>query len=68
MSLLDALFKNPYMTVARAAVFLGVSNPTARRTVADLHSVALLKEVSGRKWGQIYQAAPIMNAIEKAAR
>jgi len=27
----------------------------------------MLKEISGRKWGQLYLAAPIMKVIEKAA-
>ena len=26
----------------------------------------LLKEISGRKWGQLYLAGPIMKVIEKA--
>ena len=34
--LIDQLFVNPYMTVARAAQVLGVSNPTARKAVEAL--------------------------------
>lgn len=65
--LLDELFLNPYITVARAAELLKVSNPTARQAVLHLQKADMLKEVSGRKWGQLYLAAPIMKIIEKAA-
>jgi Fic family protein len=64
-ALLDELFLNPYITVARAAELLKVSNPTARQTVTLLQNVGMLKEISGRKWGQLYLAGPIMRAIEK---
>lgn len=66
-ALLDELFVNPYITVARAAELLKVSNPTARQTVTLLQKAGMLKEVSGRKWGQLYLAGPIMKAIEKPA-
>ena len=65
--LLDELFLNPYITVARAAELLKVSNPTARQAVLHLQKADMLKEVSGRKWGQLYLAAPIMKIIEKTA-
>lgn len=64
-ALLDELFLNPYTTVARAAQLLKVSNPTARQTVMQLQKAGMLKEVSGRKWGQLYLAAPIMKVIEQ---
>lgn len=65
--LLDELFLNPYITVARAAEILKVSNPTARQAVLHLQKAGMLKEVSGRKWGQLYLAAPVMKIIEKTA-
>jgi len=67
IALLDELFLNPYITVARAAEILKVSNPTARQTVLLLQNVGMLKEVSGRKWGQLYLAGQIMKVIERAA-
>ncbi|MCG3201474.1 MAG: Adenosine monophosphate-protein transferase SoFic [Gammaproteobacteria bacterium] len=67
VELLDALFENPYITVARATEILGVSNPTARQAVGHLQAAGMLKEVSGRKWGQLYLAAPILKAIEQDA-
>ena len=65
--LLDELFVNPYVTVARAAEVLKVSNPTARQAVALLEQHGMLKEISGRKWGQLYLATPVIKAIEKPA-
>jgi Fic family protein len=65
VALIDPLFDNPYMTVARAAQLLNVSNPTARQTVLTLQNAGVLQEVTGRDWGRIYLAAAISQAIEK---
>jgi hypothetical protein len=53
--------------VARAAEILDVSNPTARQIVGYLQTSGMLREVSGRKWGQLFLAEPIMKVIEKPA-
>lgn len=65
LALLDELFVNPYTTVARAEQALKVSNPTARQAVALLQKNRMLKEVSGRQWGKLYLAQPILDVIEK---
>jgi len=65
LALLDELFVNPYVTVARAELALKVSNPTARQAVALLQKHRMLKEVSGRQWGKLYLAQPILDVIEK---
>jgi Fic family protein len=62
--LLDALFINPYITVARAAEILTVSLPTAARTIGVLQSANLLQESTGRTWGRIFVADRILKAIE----
>jgi Fic family protein len=64
-ALLDELFANPYITVARAAELLKVTNPTARQAVAILQKEGMLEEVTGRAWGRLYLARPILNAIER---
>ena len=64
LALVDQLFVNPYITVARAAEILEVSNPTARQMVALLQKEGLLREISGRAWGRLYLAGPILKAIE----
>jgi Fic family protein len=65
LALLDTLFVNPYLTVARAEKLLRVSNPTARQAVEILQDSGVLQEVSGRKWNRLYLARPIMAVIDK---
>jgi Fic family protein len=62
--LLDAFMINPYVTVARAQKLLGVSNPTARQAVNRLQAAGVLEETTGRSWGKLYLARPIMRAID----
>lgn len=65
--LIDQLFVNPYMTVARAATVLGVSNPTARKAVEQLEQTGVLREITGREWGRMYLAGAISEAIQNPA-
>lgn len=67
LRLLDELFVNPYLTVARAVRVLNVTAPTARQTISLLQGEGLLDEVTGRSWGRIYLARPILRAIEDGA-
>jgi Fic family protein len=60
-ALLDELFVNPYTTVARAALQLGVSSPTAQKTIDRLISVGMLRKSRGREWGRTWLARPILN-------
>lgn len=64
LALVDHLFANPYLSVARAAEILKVSNPTARQAVAVLHAEGLLEEITGRAWGRVYLARPVLQALE----
>ncbi len=64
LALLDHLFLNPYMSVARAERVLKVSNPTARQVVRVLEQKGMLEEITGRSWGRLYLARPILEAIE----
>lgn len=66
--LLDELFMNPYMFVSKAERVLKVSNPTARQAVKLLEEQGMLKEVSGRSWGRLYLAKPIMNLLQPPRR
>ena len=65
--LLDELFVNPYMYVSKAERVLNVSNPTARQAVALLQKEGILKEITGRAWGRLYLAKPIMNILDPPA-
>jgi Fic family protein len=64
LALLDHLFVNPYMSVTRAERVLRVSNPTARQAVNTLVKKGMLAEITGRSWGRLYLARPILAAIE----
>jgi Fic family protein len=63
-ALLDELFINPYVTVARAAERLAVSDTTADKAVKTLVNRKILREKTGRNWGRIWVATPILKIIE----
>jgi Fic family protein len=63
-ALLDELFINPYITVARAAELLKVSDTTADKTIRLLSDLKMLHERTGRTWGRIWVARPILDVIE----
>jgi Fic family protein len=64
LALLDHLFVNPYITVARAQEILEVSNPTARQAVMLLQRKGVLEQATGRTWGRLYVARPILRIVE----
>lgn len=64
-ALLDELFVNPYTTVARAAKQLGVTKPTAHKTIDRLVHVGMLREATGREWGRTWLAKPILDAVNR---
>jgi Fic family protein len=64
LALLDALFLNPYVTVARVTEILHISSPAARSAVQVLQEEGILEEITGRAWRRIYLAAPILRAVE----
>jgi len=65
MLLLDSLFTNPYTTVSRAALQLGVTAPTAFKTIGFLEKVRMLEEVTGKGWGRVWVAKPILEAVNR---
>jgi Fic family protein len=64
LALVDQLFMNPYVTVAGAANLLGTSKETARHAVSVLEQSDILEEVTGKRWGRLYLARPILDAIQ----
>jgi Fic family protein len=60
--LADQLFVNPYIAAPRAAELLGVSPPTARAAIRDLEAQGILRELTGRKWGQLFLAGDVLQA------
>jgi Fic family protein len=65
LRLLDDLFINPYMTVARASKVLDKTHPTAKAAIEVLEQNKILREVTGRQWGRFYVCQPVMDALEK---
>jgi Fic family protein len=63
-ALLDQLFINPYITVSRASAKLGVTAPTAQKTINRLVAVGMLKESTKREWGRVWLATPVLKVVE----
>ena len=61
--LIDELFKNPYVTVARATT-LGGAYPTARGVINVQAARGMLEEVTGRQWAKLYVSRPTLRAVE----
>jgi Fic family protein len=64
LALVDELFVNPYITVAKATRVLNVSDPTARQAVDLLQKAKVLEKVPGREWRRVYLARPILEIIQ----
>lgn len=64
LTLVDVLFENPYLDANRVKALLGVSDPTARKTLGILEGAGLIAETTGRAWGRQYLARGVLAAIE----
>jgi Fic family protein len=65
LALIDVLFGNPYITAARAASLLRVSDPTARNAIVTLEANHILEEITGRSWGRVYRCTAILDAFSR---
>lgn len=65
LTIIDELFFNPYMTIARAGKILNKTHPTAKAALTVLEENKVLKEVTGRQWGKVYVSQPILDALDK---
>lgn len=59
-----ATFENPHIDAARTKNLLGISDPTARKTLAVLEKAGLISETTGRTWGRQFLARGVLAAIE----
>ncbi len=64
LALIDDLFVNPNINVARVKKLLGVTDPTARKSLAELERAGYIRETTGRTWGRQYLAHGVLKAIE----
>ena len=63
MTLLDSLFVNPIVTSATAQAALAATAPTARAAIRTLEQHGILRELTGRRWGRVFQADELLNVI-----
>lgn len=61
IKLIDRLFQTPSITIASAAEHLEVSNQAASNNIKKLAEAGILHETTGRRKGQVFLAAEIMN-------
>jgi Fic family protein len=62
--LVDSLFANPYLDARRVKRLLAVSDPTARKIIAQLQDAELIHETTGRSWGRQYLVRAVLAAID----
>lgn len=63
LSLLDHLFKSPYVTVRTAAGLLDVSYTTANTLIADMVELGLLTEITGQRRNREFLYDPYLALI-----
>jgi len=61
--LLDHLFINPYISIAKARDLLGVTTPTASKTITILESEKILGKITDGSYGQVWAARPILRIV-----
>lgn len=62
--LVDSLFANPYLDAHRVKRLLAVSDPTARKIIAQIQDAELIHETTGRSWGRQYLARAVLAAMD----
>ncbi len=65
LALVDELFRSPVINASTAARRLGVTDPTARSAISALESIGLLQEFTGRTWGKVWAAKPVLDLLER---
>jgi len=63
--LLDESFKNPYVSIPRAAIKLKTSFHTAKAAIEKLKKVNILVEITDKRRGKVYCAKELLNLLEK---
>jgi Fic family protein len=63
--LLDELFKNPYITIPRAAIKLKTSFHTAKAAIEKLKKANILVEITDKLRGKVYCAKELLGLLEK---
>lgn len=62
--LVDRLFSIPVINAREAQGFLDVTDPTARKDLALLEKLGIIREITGKGWGQDWIAGEIVDIID----
>lgn len=62
--LLDELFKNPYVSIPRAAAKLNTSFHTAKAAIEKLMKADILVEITDKQRGKVYCAKELLSLLE----
>lgn len=65
IDVINLLFQNPFIRVKDVVNKLGVSAPTAAKTISKLESHGLLIEITGNTRGKVYFAKDILDMLER---
>jgi len=65
LELLDHLYQAPYLSVDGASTFLNVSYPTANSLISNLVQLGLLREVTGRQRGRLFEYSQYIKLLQK---
>ncbi len=63
----DALFKNPFITIVEVAGELQMSTPGASNLVHKLEKMGILMEITGKKSSKVFKAHKILDILEGEA-
>lgn len=63
LTILEALYRRPYVTVRDAAMIAGVSFANANRIVGELERVGLLEEMTGQVRNRVYRYRAYLDAL-----
>lgn len=64
-TLIELLFRNPYVDVGTLSAHCGVTFPTALKAIQKLEEVGILKEITNRKRSRIWEAHEIFALFEE---
>jgi Fic family protein len=67
LALVDQLFINPIVSASSIQRALGVSAPTARATIRALEERGIVREITGRSWGRVFQADEIFGLLRSGS-
>lgn len=63
-TIVDNLFKKPFLSVSDIQTLLGVTNKAARTMVMRLELLGILKIIEEKKYGKIFEAAEIIKILQ----